>query len=768
MMKKFLSVIAVIFISSSVFAQDIPIGSWKEYLPYANPIGVTQSDDKVFCITALSMFSVTKSDNSITHYSKISGLSDIGFSCILYDKINDVTLIAYSNSNIDLLRGSDITNISDIKRKNTIGDKSIYCIAFNGAFAYLGCGFGIVVIDLNKNEIKDSYHFGANGTDVKVNAITFQNNFIYAATDNGVFRADITNPDLVNYNNWTHYLSVVPTTAIVAITSFSNNIYAATDSTLYAFDGTNWSFLFSRTGLRVTHLYSTTQKIIISSTTSSFSPGRVYFMDNVAIIDSLFDPSHILYPRQTVYDAVNNTYWCADESRGLCKVFGGIYSNIIPNGPGSSHVWDLNIHDGELNVAPGALDANGNYAFNIEGFFILRSSDDQWFSYNRSGIPALDTIYDYIVTTHNKRTQKTYFGSFGGGLLEASLNNPWNFYKQNSSLQPASGDPGSYRISGLAADDDGNLWIANQAAPKPISVMKPDGTWKSFLPTVAVPNNEVGSICIDRNNFKWIATRKGHGILVFDSGENPDDITDDRYKLLTKGTGAGNLPNDQVNAIVEDKNGDLWIGTATGVAVFYCSGNVFDNGGCDAQQILVKQDAYYGYLLATENVTCMAVDGANRKWVGTANGVFLLSDDGTNQLAHFTIDNSPLFSNSIVDIAIDDVSGEVYIGTEKGIEVYRGQATEALENNCEAIVFPNPVRQNYTGDIAISNLPYNCEVRITDVTGNLVFKTTALGGQAIWNGNKLDGNRVATGVYYVFSSNTDGTNKCITKVLVVN
>ena len=191
-------------------------------------------------------------------------------------------------------------------------------------------------------------------------------------------------------------------------------------------------------------------------------------------------------------------------------------------------------------------------------------------------------------------------------------------------------------------------------------------------------------------------------------------------------------------------------------------------GGCDAQQILVKQDAYYGYLLATENVTCIKVDGANRKWVGTSSGVFLLSDDGTKQLAHFTTDNSPLFSNAIVDIAIDDASGQVYIGTEKGIQVYRGEATGAKENNCEAYVFPNPVKANYTGEIAISNLPYNCEVRITDAAGNLVFKTTSLGGQAIWDGTKLDGKRVATGVYYIFSSNADGTSKCVTKLLVIN
>jgi hypothetical protein len=195
---------------------------------------------------------------------------------------------------------------------------------------------------------------------------------------------------------------------------------------------------------------------------------------------------------------------------------------------------------------------------------------------------------------------------------------------------------------------------------------------------------------------------------------------------------------------------------------------VLTENGCDAQQIIVTVNGVAGYLLETERVSTIAVDGANRKWVGTSNGVFVLSPDGTEQVAYYTVDNSPLLSNVIMDIAIDGESGEVFIGTDKGLVSIRGEATEGGEEHSGVLVFPNPVRENYDGPIAIKGLANNANVKITDVNGMLFYETTALGGQAVWDGRNYNGERAKTGVYFVFSSNEDGSSKNVAKLLIIN
>ena len=749
-------------------AQQLPVGSWKEYLPYRNAIGVCQSDNKIYCITGASMFSVDKDDYSMTHWSKINGLTDIGFSAIRLDPVNQVLVIAYSNSNIDLFRSNGIINVSDIKRRTTVGDKSIYNISFHNNLAYLSCGFGIVVLDLSKNEIYDTYHIGPGGTDIKVNQVLFYNNLIYAATAGGIYYADPSSPNLADFNNWhfIHSSSGLPAKAVQDLTGFNGNLYAAMGDSLLVQQDTSWSLVMKRHGQFISSLAQGNSRLLINLQPYQSNSGGLFLWSSNGTLDSLVDP-HIPYPEESLYDEAHQIYWTADLYNGLCQIKQGTYENLYPNGPTSTDVFDLNVANHQVMIAPGSLDGDGNYAYNHQGFFI-RSDMNYWSIYNQYNTPALDTFFDFVTTTYNPVTHKNYFGSFGGGLVELGDDNTMKLYKSNSSLTQAVGDHDNYRVHGLAADQDGNLWVSNAATPTCINVLKPDGTWKAFLPTLTVPEDATAQIVIDQNNYKWIVLARSHGILVFDSGADPDNTSDDHYRLLTTGVGSGNLPSNAVNCLAVDKNGTIWVGTDAGVAVFYCASNIFSSGGCDAQQILVKTDAYYGYLLFTENVTSIAVDGADRKWIGTGSGVYEMSEDGTQQLQHLTTDNSPLFSNNIDDICIDGETGEVYIGTDKGLMVYRGDATEAKDNDCSAHVFPNPVREDYSGDIAISNLPYNCEVIITDVSGHLVYKTTSHGGQANWNGTTAAGNRVSTGVYYVFAADNAGTTGCVTKVLVVH
>jgi hypothetical protein len=300
----------------------------------------------------------------------------------------------------------------------------------------------------------------------------------------------------------------------------------------------------------------------------------------------------------------------------------------------------------------------------------------------------------------------------------------------------------------------------NSTVGYPLSVLRTDGTWEKYS-FPGLGGVFAGELLIDSYNQKWINFYGNGTLVVF------DDQTS-KARLIH----ADHLPSGDVRSIVEDKDGQVWIGTALGIGVFYSAASMLDDlsdSTVRAEQILIEQDGHTQYLLATETVTALAVDGANRKWCGTENGgVFLMSADGTTQLQHFTEENSPLLSNTITGIAINDRTGEVFFGTDKGIVSYRGDATAGGETCDGYLVFPNPVKHDYHGPIAISGLVDNADVRITDISGTLVFHTKANGGEATWNGNNFKGERAHSGVYLIYATNDDGSATCVTKVLLAH
>ena len=262
---------------------------------------------------------------------------------------------------------------------------------------------------------------------------------------------------------------------------------------------------------------------------------------------------------------------------------------------------------------------------------------------------------------------------------------------------------------------------------------------------------------------------RGAGIFVYNDNNTIGNPNDDQYKILSTNIGSGNLPSLQTYCFAEDLEGEIWVGTDNGIAVFYDPAAVFSGYNFDAQQILITEGDYGQYLLSEERVKCITIDGANRKWVGTEkSGVFLLSEDGTEEILHFTKNNSPLFSDNIVDIVINPENGEVFIGTENGLISYRSNATEGVATQNSTKVFPNPVKETYNGPIAISGLVTDANIKITDISGNLVFETFANGGQAIWNGKNKNGERSSTGVYLVFSTDLYGEQKMVSKILFIH
>jgi hypothetical protein len=312
------------------------------------------------------------------------------------------------------------------------------------------------------------------------------------------------------------------------------------------------------------------------------------------------------------------------------------------------------------------------------------------------------------------------------------------------------------------------MWGLVSGVTNPLFVKTKNNEWYNFQlsPTQHFHFDE---ILIDQYNQKWGIMGRKNGLFVFSDNNTISNTDDDQYKLLNMSLGNGNLPSLDIYCFAEDLNGEIWVGTDKGIGVFYNPSSVFSGNNFDAQQILITEGEYGQYLLNEEQVKCITIDGANRKWIGTEkSGVFLLSEDGLDQIMHFTKENSPLFSNNIIDIAINPENGEVFIGTEKGLISYRSDATNGATTQSTTKVFPNPVRETYNGIIAISGLVTDANIKITDIDGNLVFEDFAKGGQASWSGKNKNGDRVSTGVYLVFSTDINGLEKIVSKILFIH
>jgi len=756
----------VLFITAAM-AQKSAIGEWRVHLPYNSAIAVAEGNNKIYCANKSGMFYLDNDDNSIHRFSTTEGLAETRINTINYHKGLGVLVIAYENSNIDLMDDDDhVYNIADIKEKNIPGAKDINHISFIGNYAYLSCGFGIVVLDLTKKEIKDTWYIGPNGTSIEVYDLISNGKSFYAGTKNGLYKSIEGSMHLSNFSSWEKQ-ALKPNSTFSALAWVDDKLFANSSGgydldTVFVFNGSSWSYLQKFNSFKVFDLETANHRLLLTNRFSveiydtSKTRQEMYF-------GYYYDPVSV----QSIIDKDGNI-WIADMNVGLVKCTNGKFGNIVPNGPFSSDVVALSSNGNELWAVSGGVDDTWNNTYNQNGVYSF--IDEKWNYYNKNNQHILDTVYDFVsVLAIPNDHRHAYVGTWSHGLLEineASSKIITIYGENNSSLQK--NIIGRLRIGGMALDKENNLWISNTEANRPLSVKKADNTWQSFsIP--GVNNSTTSTILIDAYNQKWIILPRGKGLAVFSDNNTLSNTSDDLSKVLDKTAGNGKLPSTEVLSIAEDLDEQIWVGTGAGVVVFYSPGNVFSGQNFDAEPIYIQQDGYTQYLLETESVSAIAIDGANRKWLGTKNsGVFLMSNDGTKQIYHFTEENSPLLSNSINSIAINHETGEVFFGTEKGIISFMGDATEGKEEYSNVKVYPNPVRPEYTGLIAIRGLVKNANVKIADASGGLVYETFALGGQAVWNGRNFAGERVSSGVYFIYISNEDGSKTKISKLLFMN
>jgi len=756
--------ITALFCFSFLISQPVQINNWRVHTPYKSATAIAEGPNQLFVGTTHGLFSYDKEDNSITTYNRNNGLSDLGIASLAYSHENNALLVAYENTNIDILVNGSFINVADIKRSSLTGTKRTNAVNVFGDKAFISCAFGIVEYNLKRLEFGDTYYIGSGGSAIEVYETLIVGGKMFAATENGIYEANASANNLIDFNVWTLHNTAqnVPAGACSSLGEAKGTLWGSFGDSIYTFSGGTWSVVFGDTAWNSVSITEGNGEIYVCQSKKTGFNGRMIkiFLGTQPV--DIMNVSQLGIPHEGIKGADGQLYF-ADQFHGLVFYDGVQQGSRLPEGPLSASVRRIATANKSLYVAPGGVDATWDFLFNKDGVFEMK--DGFWKSFRSPDEPLFQGIIDIMVVNANSTGERIAYGSYDGGVLEF-VNGSLFHYKIGTGLQGIVADPNSYRVTGLDYDENSNLWISNYGAPKPIVLKTRNGDWASFEPPFPVGSDFLGDLMVDENGYKWITYPRGGGVLVYDSGDDVLDDGDDNYRKLSVGVGAGNLPSNAVVSIAEDKDGDIWIGTDLGVVIFRCGSSIFE--GCDGDLIIVEQDNFAGHLFKTEQVNAITVDGANRKWVGTNNGIWLMSEDGRETELFFNNKNSPLISNVILDIEIDGQTGEVFIATDKGIVSYKGNATEFEETKDEVVVIPNPVRPEYDGDVSIRGLAQNAYFKVTDISGTLIHEGRAFGSQAIWNGKDYNNRKASTGVYLVFSTDEEGSYTKVAKILFIN
>lgn len=767
-MKRIISTACLVF-SSLLLAGQGAVGSWDEHLPYSRSYSLATGGGKIYSSTGSAVLSYDPGSGTVSSLSRISGLNETAVAHIAWCEAEESLVIVYQSTGIDIVKKGVITYIPDIKNKYIPGLKEIYGVTVHGTRALLSGSFGIVVIDIRGRYVADTWRPGPDGETNSVNESVILGNRVYAATARGVWSAPVSRQGLSYFGNWerleglgspgSEYRSITAAgTALMVNRPGETGSPASRDSIFLVTPGQPAVLISSEPAGSVRSLDGDGNRVIVSLSSSLriLAPQGAVTREITSYGWAGASPAGALFAGQNL--------WIADVSAGLIST--GDYTefrNHTLEGPYTNNVADIAFSGNNFYVTGGTVDnAWGNVYRPLQ---VFTGSGNSW----KSNILYGEADRDAMRIAPDPDNENHFFvSSWGNGLyefLDGELVKNYNQY--NSPLASIRPGENYTRICGLAWDRSGNLWMTQTGVPGNLKALTPDGNWITTKVNLNV--TAVGDMVIDRNQYIWIVLPRGNGLLVYDPAGTPANTSDDRDVRLQVQDTEGHTMNN-LFSIATDSDGNVWVGTDMGPAVFYNPGKAF-SPEIKATRIKIPRNDGSGladYLLGTETVTAIAADGANRKWFGTlSSGAFLMSDDGRKELVHFNTSNSPLLSDNIVKIAVSGITGEVWFGTSEGIVSWRGEATAGNDDYSGIYAFPNPVREDYEGMVTVTGLVENSSVKITDVSGNLVYETTSLGGQAVWDLRNYRSQRVATGVYLVFCSSGDGTLSGVTKILVI-
>lgn len=784
-MKPQIFIILVLSLVKQSFGQVTNIEAWQGFFSYTDIKAFASGGDKIYAASENAVFSYNLLTTETETLTTIDGLSGEFITTFHFSNDYDVLIIGYRTGLIEVfnLSTNEVLKVVDILNKTTIppDNKQINHFHESNNVVYIATNYGISIYDLGALEFGDTFYIGANGSQVQVNETFVFNNVLYAATDSGLKAADVDNPNLVDFQFWdTLFFG-----NFLALNSLDNNLYTLkSDNKLYRLDGSNLE-----------------QSLIFSETVVDFNSSgdnlQVITKDNVfnyrtgLILETTYSASPQFDTNFTTAQFIDQTMFIGSESLGVLKSSSEMpntFEEICPDGPLLNTPFALKYAYENLWVTYGDYDQNFNPS-PLKTYGFSYYENEKWNNITYDSIQEViqKPIYNLnAIAVNPVNANQIFISSFHSGLLDFQKNESMEFYDDtNSPLQSlavaSAPNYKSIRVSGLQFDEQGYLWSLTSLVDKPLKKYNPaTNQWQTYSFDAIIEDpiydeNGFGALVIGPNGTKWIGSYS-NGVIGFNENGN--------LIRQVRGEDTANLPINHIKALALDNNNVLWIGTYKGLRILYNTANFFTEDVLRTEPIIILEEGIPKELLELQFITEIIVDGSNNKWISTADaGVFYLSADGQKTIYHFTKDNSPLPSNSVNSMDQNENDGTIYFGTSRGLVSFKAGGSIPSDSLEDVFAYPNPVRPGFNlsvDKVKIKNLSENVNIKITDVTGNLVaeaesntnlrFKGYNLeidGGTAYWNGRNLANNIVASGVYVVLISDLDNFETKVLKIMIV-
>jgi ligand-binding sensor domain-containing protein len=750
--------------------------NWNTHLAYHEATGVAETNERVYVLANGSLYSYGKENAEIRILSKQTGLSDNDIRLIKYNPDNQTLLIVYQNGNIDLLDKDGIRNMPDLKNNLNIQSKTINDIYLHGGYAYMAAEFGVLVVNTNKKEVQDTYKTA------NARSVCILNDSIYVATQNGLIQAHLKS-NLLDMNNWEDkrlHTTEFAEDEIKRMCHFQHKLFFCVPGK---------GVFYEENG----EIIALDRQIYIDNITVQNEELLTYTAIDLRIYRTTEDDLYV-HISEGINDVVSlkndGKYWVASGVNGLIGmekggdyIFTKIVSDISINSPKRNYNSFMTIQNNKKLLITGG---DRTYDRLRRPGTLMIYENDKWYNFDESianreiskriGFNSLD----YMGVAVDPDDENHYFiATYGEGVIELKDNEFVKLHHtDNSTLRSAvthmengqeKQSPDYVRTGSVCFDKNKNLWVTNCLVNNVIHVMNPRGEWVALYYPEIRNADRIDKILIRSNGHKWVNV-PDEGIFVFDDNGTPEDSSDDRYNYFRtfrdaqSSTGAG-IGASQYLSMAEDRSGTMWIGTNIGLLKCSSPSQAPTDPTLSCSRPVRDGEAYF---LFGESVTAIAVDADNQKWVGTATqGVFLINEDGSETIHNFKTDNSPLLSNTIKSIAVNQETGEVFFGTDNGLVSYNSGVKSGAAPFSDVYAFPNPVRPEYNDKVTITGLTNQANVKITDINGNLIFQGRAVGNQIVWNCRNSTGSRVATGVYLVLATTSDASESVVTKIAVV-
>ena len=739
---------------------------WQGYFSYNEVRDLSESENRLFAACETALFSKNRSTNEIKTFNTVDGLSGETISTIYHSQQYNRTFVGHDNGLLIMINEAteEITLLVGIRDQAggiPPNKKKINHIYEYNEKLYISTDFALVEFKLTDFTFGDTFYISPTGAQAEVLETTVLNEEIYAVTLNhGIRKAPLSNPNLVNFEAWETFDGGF----WKGIVTFNNQLVAVnSNNIIYRFIGSTPSSVLS-VGQPFLDLRSRGDRLIATTST------RVVVMNEsfsqIVSIQSTSIPD--LTSNFTSGTIIGDTIYIGTFENGVIETSltnPSSFGVLLPQGPNRNNIFSITITPSGTLWATYGDYSQFNNPYPLDEYGISKLAQEEWLNIPYEELFGAKSIVRVTVDPTNENT--VYASSYFSGLLKLEDDVPTTLYNTtNSGLQSLvlAGNPTyvDIRIEQTAFDKEGNLWVSNGLIANMLKVFRTNGQWQSYdVSDVLGGFTSNSRMSVDKNNTKWLCTLD-EGLIAFNENFN------NRLIKITEGQNEGNLPSSAVQCAIVDNRNQLWIGTRRGLRVLPSVDRFLNEEELTTNSIIILDDGLAQELLFGQFITDIAVDGANNKWIGTADaGVFQFSPNGQQTLQRFTSANSPLPSNVINDIEINGTTGEVFIATSKGMVSFKGTSTKPNDNLQDVYVYPNPVRPGFDGTVKISGLTSKANVKVTDIEGNLVYEEISEGGTIEWDTTAFGKYKVASGVYMIFISTDDALDTTVKKVMIV-